>query len=43
MEEDIHFQVLTPNLLVLGQTPVITNADLTDIEDKDLQKRKNYK
>ena len=30
------FSVLMPNLLVLGQTPVIPNEDLTDNENKDL-------
>ena len=36
IEENIQFPVLTPNLLVLGQTPVISNKDPTGIENKDL-------
>ena len=37
-EKDIRIPVLTPNLLVLGQTLVIPNEDLKDIENKDLRK-----
>ena len=42
IEVDIQLSVLTPYLLVLGKTPVIPNKDLTDIENKDLRKRKKY-
>ena len=42
MDEDIQFPVLTPNLLILGQTPVVTNEYPTKIENKDLQKKQKY-
>ena len=34
--------MLTPNLLVLSQTPVIPNKDSTEIENKKLLKRQIY-
>ena len=34
IDEDIHFLVLKPNLLLLGQTPIISNKDPTDIKIK---------
>ena len=42
IEEDIQFPVLTPILLVLGQTPVIPNEDPTDTEIRDLRKMQKY-
>ena len=42
IEEDIQFPVLTPNLLVLGQRPVISNKNHMDIESKGLPKRQKY-
>ena len=42
IEKDIQFSVLTSNLLVLGQIPIITNEDPTDNENKDLRKRQKY-
>ena len=42
IEEDIQFPVLTPILLVLGQTPVIPNKDPTDTEIRDLRKMQKY-
>ena len=39
-EDYIQFPVFTPNLLALGLTPIISNAVPTDIENKDLQKRR---
>ena len=35
--ESIQIPVLRPNILVLGQTPVIPNKDPTNIERKDLR------
>ena len=40
IEADIQLSVLIPYLLVLGKTPVIPNKDPTDIENKDLRKKK---
>ena len=37
VEEDKQFPVLTRNLLVLGQAPVIPNQNPTDIKNKDSQ------
>ena len=42
IEEDIQIPILTPNLLVLSQTPVIPNKDSTEIENKKLLKRQIY-
>ena len=42
MDEDVQFPVLTPNLLILGQTPVVTNEYPTKIENKDLRKKQKY-
>ena len=37
--DDIQFPLLTPNLLVLCQAPIIPNEDPTDNENKDVRKR----
>ena len=42
VEDDVQLPVLTPNLIMYGQSNLLPEADVDSIEETDLRKRARY-